>query len=107
MEDDPGSRRRRAIHFSDQVKACLNREFIGKIDWESDSPPSLKFLIKTSKNYEMRLEYNATNDTFLLYDIDAKAQRNEDLGNFSPINITTPNDTTPQKVCDAVKKYAV
>ena len=107
MEDDPGSQRRQAISFSDQVKSCLNREFIGKIDWESDSPPSLKFLIKTSKNYEMRLEYNATNDTFLLYDRDAKAQRNEDLGTFSPKNITTPGDTTTQEVCDTVKKYAV
>ncbi len=107
MEENPGAQRKRAIHFSNQVKSRLDRDFTGKIDWERDSPPSLKFLIKTNQRYEMSLEYNATEDTFLLYDRDAKTKRNETLGEFSPVNITTPNDTTPQEVCNAVKKYAV
>ena len=107
MDDNPEAKSKRAIHFADQVKASLNSEFGSKIDWEGDSAPNLKFVIKTSKNYEMKLEYNATDDSFLLYDRDAKTQRNETLGNFSPVNTTNPNDSTPSEIVNAVKSYAI
>ena len=100
--DDPGAERERAKQFADQVKIKLSSEFGDKIDWENDSPPSLKFLVKTdSKNYEMRLEYK-TGDSFLLYDRDVNTQTGDDLGKFSSENITTPNDPTPSKVVDKV-----
>jgi len=97
--------RDRAIQFQGQVKSRLDSEFGSNIDWEGDSDPSLKFVIKESKSYEMRLEYNATDDSFLLYDRDAKTQRNETLGNYSPSNITTPNDPTPSEIVSKVKSY--
>ena len=100
------SQRKRAIHFSEQVKSKLNNVFDGtQINWEADSPPSLKFVIVRPKHVEMRLEYNATSDNFELYDRDAKTQRNETLGTFSPANITSPGDPTPQQVVDKVKSY--
>ena len=105
--NDPVAQRERAIQFSDQVKVNLNAEFGSTIDWESDSSPSLQFLIKTNKSYEMRLEYNTTDDSFVLYDRDAKTQRNETLGNFSPANITTPGDATSSDIARVVKGYAV
>ena len=101
------SKRDRANHFGDQVKSSLNSEFGSNIDWEGDAPPNLKFVIKTGKNYEMKLEYNATEDSFLLYDRDAKTQRNETLGTFSPANITNSNDTTVSEVMKAIKSHAV
>lgn len=104
---DSVSQRDRAKDFSDQVKAGLNSEFASNIDWEGDSPPSLKFVIKKDKNYEMELKYNTEKDLFVLYDRDAKTQRNETLGEFSPANITTPDDPTVSKIVEAVKSYAV
>ena len=106
MSESP-EKRDRAIQFSNQVKSTLDSEFGSNIDWEGDSAPNLKFVIKKDKNYEMRLEYNATEDSFLLYDRDAKTQRNETLGTFSPANITTPNDPTVSEVVEKVKSYAV
>ena len=103
---EANSQRKRAIHFSEQVKNNLNKSFDGtQINWEADSPPSLKFVIVRPTHKEMRLEYNATSDNFELYDRDAKTQRNETLGTFSPENITTPGDITPQEIVDKVKSY--
>ncbi len=104
---ESAEKRERAIQFSNQVKSTLNSEFESNIDWEGDSAPNLKFVIKKDKNYEMMLEYNATEDSFLLYDRDAKTQRNETLGTFSPTNITNPNDSTVSEVVEKVKSYAV
>lgn len=105
---ESGSQRDRAKQFADQVKYKLNSEFNDKIDWEGDSYPNLKFVIKTnSKKYEMKMEYNATEDSFSLYDRDLKTQKNETLGDFSPKDITTPNDPTPTKVVDKVKSHTV
>ena len=67
----------------------------------------MKFLIKKDKKYEMRLEYNATEDSFLLYDKDAKTQKNETLGTFSPVDVTVPNDPTISQIVAKVKSYAV
>ena len=67
----------------------------------------LKFLIKKDKKHEMRLEYNATEDSFLLYDKDAKTQKNETLGTFSPVDVTVPNDPTASQIVTKVKSYAV
>ncbi len=106
MSDSEGHKNR-AKHFSEQVKAKLENEFGSKVDWEGDSPPSLQFTIKTGKSYEMRLEYNQTEDSFELYDKDAKTQRNETLGKFSPANVTDPKDTTASDVVEAVKKHAI
>ena len=106
MSESP-QKRDRAIHFSKQVKSGLDSEFGTNIDWEGDSDPSLKFLIKKDKKYEMRLEYNATEDSFLLYDRDAKTQRNETLGTFSPANVTVPDDPTASQIVAKVKSYAV
>jgi len=103
--DDPIAQRKRAIQFSDQVKLKLDSEFGDKIQWEGASPPSLKFLMVRSKKTEMTLEYNATTDMFSLYDRDAKTQTGSILEEFSPVNITTPNDLTPSKVVNAVKSY--
>jgi len=100
------SQRKRAIHFSEQVKSNLNKAFDGtQINWEADQPPSLKFVIVRPKHVEMRLEYNSSEDNFVLYDRDAKTQRNETLGTFSPENITTPGDITPQEIVDKVKSH--
>ena len=101
MDDNPEAKRKRAIHFQNQVKASLDSEFGSNIDWEGDSDPSLKFVIKTSKSYEMKLEYNSSEDSFLLYDRDAKTQRNETLGSFSPVN------NTHSEITGKVKSYAV
>jgi len=99
------SQRDRAKQFADQIKSKLNSEFGDRIDWEGDSPPSLKFVIKNGdKKYEMRLEY-LNGDDFELYDRDAKTQRNETLGKYSSENITTPNDPTPDQVVAKVKEY--
>ena len=106
MSESP-EKRDRAIQFSNQVKSALSSEFDSNLDWEGDSAPNLKFVIKKDKNYEMKLEYNTKEDSFLLYDRDAKTQRNETLGTFSPANITTPNDSTVSKVVEKVKSYAV
>ena len=103
--NDPVAQRKKAIHFSDQVKLKLDLEFGDKIQWESASPPALKFLMVENKSIEMTLEYDPSNDMFLLYDRDAKTQRNETLESFSPSNITTPNDPTPSKVVKAVRDY--
>ena len=100
-------KRDRAIQFSNQVKSTLNSEFDSNIDWEVDSAPNLKFVIKKDKKYEMMMQYNQEADSFLLYDRDAKTQRNETLGTFSPANITTPNDPTVGEVVAKVKSYAV
>ena len=103
---EANSQRKRAIHFSEQVKSKLNSAYDDtSLNWEADSPPSLKFVIVRPKHVEMRLEYNATSDSFELYDRDAKTQRNETLGTFSPENITTPGDITPQEIVDKVKSY--
>lgn len=100
-------KRERAKHFSEQVKSKLNNAFDGTtLNWEGASPPSLKFVIVRPKKYEMTLEYNTTEDLFVLYDRDAKTQRGETLGDYSPQNITTPDDTTPQQIVDKVKSYA-
>jgi len=102
------SQRDRAKQFASQVKSKLTSEFNDKIDWEGDSDPNLKFVIKTnSKKYEMKMEYDANNDSFSLYDRDLKTQKNETLGDFSPKNITTPNDPTPSKVVDKVKSHCI
>ena len=101
MDDNPTEKRERAIAFKNKVKASLDSEFGSNIDWEGDSDPSLKFVVKTSKSYEMRLEYNATDDSFLLYDRDAKTQKNETLGSISPVN------NAPSDVTDKVKSHAV
>lgn len=106
MSDSP-AKQDRAIQFSNQLKSSLNSEFNSNIDWEGDSAPSLKFVIKKEKKYEMRLEYNSTDDSFLLYDRNAKTQRNETLGTFSPANITTPNDSTVDEVFAKIKSYAI
>ncbi len=106
MSESP-EKRDRAIQFSNQVKSSLNSEYASNIDWEGDAPPNLKFVIKKDKQYEMKLEYNAAEDSFLLYDRDAKTQRNETLGTFSPANITTSNDSTVGEVVTKVKSYAV
>ncbi len=104
---ESGSQRDRAKQFADQVKSKINSEFGDRVDWEGDSPPSLKFVIKNGdKKYEMRLEY-LNGDDFELYDRDAKTQRNETLGKFSSQNITKPNDSTPDKVVDKVKSHTV
>ena len=102
---DSNSQRDRAKQFSDQVKKQLIKKFDNDIDWEGDQPPSLKFLVKKEKRYEIRFEYKPAVDMFELYDRDAKTQRNETLGEFSPANITTPNDPTPSKVVEKVISY--
>lgn len=100
------SKRKRAIQFSEQVKSKLNNAYDDEsLNWEADSPPSLKFVIIRPKHVEMRLEYNATEDNFVLYDRDAKTQKNETLGTFSPRNITSPGDPTPQEIIEKVKIY--
>ena len=100
------SKRDRAIHFSDQVKAHLNKIFDRtSLNWEYASPPSLKFVVVRPKNYEMTLEYNATDDKFELYDRDAKTQRNETLGTFDPANVTTPGDETAKEVAEKTKSH--
>ena len=96
---------KRATHFKDKVKASIDSAFSSNVDWERDHDPNLKFVIKTSKNYEMTLEYNATDDSFLLYDRDAKTQRNETLGSFSPANTSDPNDSTPSEIVNAIKSH--
>ncbi len=106
MSESP-QKRNKAIQFSNQVKSNLNSEFGSNIDWEGDSDPNLKFIIKKDKKYEMRMEYNTTDDSFLLYDRDAKTRRNETLGTYSPANITTPNDSTVSEVVTKVKSYAI
>ena len=102
---DPQAQRKRAIHFTDQLKSILDKTFGHALHWEGENPPSIKWVIKKKKKYEMRLEYNPTNDTFLLYDRDAKTQRNEVLGTFSPVNITSPDDKTLSKIVDAITEH--
>lgn len=106
MSESP-EKQDRAIQFSNQIKSTLDSEFGSNIDWEGDSIPSLKFVIKNDKNYEMRLEYNATDDSFLLYDRDAKTQKNETLGISSPANITTPNDPTVGDIVAKIKLHTI
>ena len=106
MSESP-EKRDRAIQFSNQVKSTLNSELGSNVDWENDAPPNLKFVIKKDKKYEMMMQYNQEADSFLLYDRDAKTQRNETLGTFSPANITTPNDSTVADVVAKVKSHTV
>ena len=106
MSDSEGHRNR-AKHFSEQVKIKLENEFGSKVDCGGDSTPSLQFTIKTGKNYDMRLEYNQTEDMFELYDKNVKTQTNKTLGKFSPANVTDPKDTTASDVVEAVKKHAI
>ena len=105
--EDPKAQRDRAVHFRDQVKAQLDKEFGSSIDYEGDHATNIKFLIKTGKKYEMMLEYNESEDSYELYDRDDKTQKNETLGTFSPKNITTPGDPTPSEIVKAVKNHAV
>ena len=102
---DANSKRERAKHFSEQVTLKINNKFGSDIHWESDRPPSLKFVIKRSKTLEMRLEYNDSKDVFELYDRDQKTQTGLTLGAFSPENITNPSDTTVQELVNSIIKY--
>lgn len=103
---DANSKRKRAIHFSDQVKAHINKVIdSGNIDWEADRPPSLKFVVKAPKQAEMRLEYKDSQDVFVLYDRDQQTQVGATLGEYSPENVTTPGDTTAQEIANKVKEY--
>lgn len=103
---EPIAQRERAKHFTNLVKASLNSEFNSNIDWEGYTEPGLQFVIKkNNKKYEMRLEYNATADTFVLYDRDTKTQKNEELGIFHPANITNSKDTTVSEIVEKIKSH--
>ncbi len=90
-----------AKKIAEESGTLLKNEFGSDLDWNSSPSTNLSFVVKKDKNYEIILEYNAADDLFLLYDKNARAQKDETLGTFSP------TDATPSDIVKAVKNHAV